>query len=338
MRSLSIDTQRTIISMLENGDSCHQIAARLGVGHSTVAELCSQITGSLTKNPGGCPVKLSLYDRHKLVRLVTTGKANTAIQLCCEFQNITNTTISTQTICNALKKEDLVARAKVKKPLLSRCHIKQRLDFAHKYQHWTVADWEHVVWSDETKINRLASDGRQWVWKKPGAPLTAQHVKPTVKFGGGSVMIWGCMTVHGVGLMCRIEGKMDASLYEQILEEDFLGTVDYYEMDREDLVFQQDGDPKHRSKLAQKWFKNNGIKVLDWPAQSPDLNPIEHLWSILKFRLAAYPTPPSGIEELWKRVEVEWEKIPKEECLKLINSMPKRVEALLKAKGGYTKY
>jgi hypothetical protein len=66
--------------------------------------------------------------------------------------------------------------------------------------------------------------------------------------------------------------------------------------------------------------------------------PIEHLWTIIKFCLAAYPTPPPSIEELWRRVEVEWEKIPKEECLNLINSMPRKVAALLKAKGGYTKY
>ena len=98
-------------------------------------------------------------------------------------------------------------------------------------------DWACVIWSDETKINRLGSDGRQWVWKKAGAPLTAQHVKPTVKFGGGSVMIWGCMTVHGVGLMCRIEGKIDASLYREILRDELQGTVEYYEIDKEDLIF-----------------------------------------------------------------------------------------------------
>jgi hypothetical protein len=186
------------------------------------------------------------------VRLVTTGKANTATQLKRELQTITNITVCPQTIHNTLKKEDLMARAKVKKPLLLCCHIKQQLDFAHKYQHWTEADWACVIWSDETKVNRLASDGRQWVWKRAGAPLTAQHVTPTVKFGGGSVMVWGCMTVHGVGLMCRIEGKMDASLYQEILEDELQGTVDYYEMDREDLIFQQDNDPKHTSKLAQK--------------------------------------------------------------------------------------
>ena len=151
-------------------------------------------------------------------------------------------------------------------------------------------------------------------------------------------MIWGCMTVHGVGLMCRIEGKMDASLYREILRDELQGTVEYYGMDKEDLIFQQDGDLKHRSGLAQKQLKDNGFKILDWPAQSPDLNPIEHLWSMLKFRLAAYPTEPQSIEELWKRVEAEWEKIPKEDCLKLINSMPRRVAAVLKVKGGYTKY
>ena len=138
--------------------------------------------------------------------------------------------------------------------------------------------------------------------------------------------------------MCRIEGKMDASLYEEILEDEFLGTVEFYGMDREDIIFQQDNDPKHTFRHAQKWFKNNAIEVLDWPAQSPDLNPIEHLWSILKFHLAAYPDEPPSIQELWRRIEVEWEKITKDECLKLINSMPRRVAAVLKAKGGYTKY
>jgi DDE superfamily endonuclease len=75
-----------------------------------------------------------------------------------------------------------------------------------------------------------------------------------------------------------------------------------------------------------------------WPAQSPDLNPIEHLWGVLKRRLARHEHPPSGIHELWERIEDDWEAIPAEECQKLIESMPRRVQAVLKAKGGYTKY
>ena len=80
------------------------------------------------------------------------------------------------------------------------------------------------------------------------------------------------------------------------------------------------------------------MELLDWPAQSPDLNPIEHLWVHLKQQLNSYPTQPTSIHELWLRVEAEWEKIPKEVCLNLISSMPRRVEAVLKAKGGYVDY
>ena len=90
--------------------------------------------------------------------------------------------------------------------------------------------------------------------------------------------------------------------------------------------------------MAQKWFSENHIKVLEWPAQSPDLNPIEHLWCHLKKQLQEYPSPPKGVWELWERVEVEWPKIEAEGCQKLIESMPRRLNAVIKAKGGHTKY
>ena len=75
-----------------------------------------------------------------------------------------------------------------------------------------------------------------------------------------------------------------------------------------------------------------------WLAQSPDLNPIEHSWGYLKRRFAEYEHPPNGIIELWERIQVEWDKIPVEECQKLIESMARRIQAVLRAKGGYTKY
>ncbi len=91
-------------------------------------------------------------------------------------------------------------------------------------------------------------------------------------------------------------------------------------------------------KKAKDWFQDNGFNVLPWPAQSPDLNPIEHLWDHLKKKLGGYDKAPSGMIELWERVEEVWEKIDTEVCQNLIESMPRRVEAVLKAKGGYTKY
>ena len=74
--------------------------------------------------------------------------------------------------------------------------------------------------------------------------------------------------------------------------------------------------------------------MVDWPAQSPDLNPIEHL----KRRQANCEAMPSGVHELWERVQVEWERISKEECVHLIESMPRRIAEVLRMKGGHTKY
>ena len=150
--------------------------------------------------------------------------------------------------------------------------------------------------------------------------------------------MWGCMFWEGIGHATRIEGNMDAQLYCSILEDELQQSLEFYHKTPDDIIFQQDNDPKHTSKLAQRWFNDHGYTVMKWPAQSPDINPIEHLWWDLKRRLAKYETPPSGVEELWECCQVEWEKIPKEVGQNLIESMPRRVQAVIKAKGGYTKY
>ena len=188
MCSLSAKQRSNIIFMLQNGNSVHKIAAKLGVGKSTVGEVQSEMQSPLKENLRGHPSKLT-QDCHYIIQLITTGKADTATQIHCHLSTMTNTLPSIQTIWNALKKEDLVAQVKVKKPFLSKKHRKAHLEFAQKYEYWTVEDWKHVMFTDETKINHIRSDGRQWVWKKQGSPLLPQHIQQTVKFNGGHIMI-----------------------------------------------------------------------------------------------------------------------------------------------------
>ena len=335
-----ISSQRVIdaVSLLQKGFSYNFVASRLSLSKTTIHRIKKKHLPDVKNVLPGRPPLLSVQQTRSIVRKITSGQLDTAVDAQKSLREQDFVQVSAQTVRRVLKKSGMKSAVKRKKPLLSRKHKKARFEFATKYQNWTVEDWKNVIWSDETKVNRLGSDGRKWGWKHQGDQLKFNHVLPTLKYGGGSIMIWGCMVSEGPGFLAKIDGGLDAELYCRILSEELQNTIDWYSMDRNKIIFQHDNDPKHTAKKTKEWIQQNGIQVLDWPAQSPDLNPIEMLWINLKRRLANYEEISKGVQELWERVEVEWDKIPKEDCLNLIESMPKRIAEVLKAKGGYTIY
>ena len=141
------------------------------------------------------------------------------------------------------------------------------------------------------------------------------------------------MSQAGVRNCCKTNGRINGDLHTVILNEDVVDSISHFGKTPSDITFQQDNDTKHTCKKAKEWFKNHQIKLMSWLAQSPDLNPTEHLWEHLKRRLGEYPTPPGGILELWERVEKEWEAIPQSVCRDLVESMPRKVAAVIEAKG-----
>jgi hypothetical protein len=273
------------------------------------------------------------------MRQITTGKLDNAVQATKFINNIISNPVHPQTVRNVLKEHHFKSVVKKKCPLLKYHHRQAHLKFAKYHENWTVEDWKRVLWTDETKINRIGSDGRVYTWKKKEEDLSDRTTIPTVKHGGGNgLMVWGCMGWNGVGKLVEVVGTMNSQQYCDILEEGVEESFEKLDIPKEERIFQQDNDPKHTSKLAEKWFQDKGIQVLVWPAQSPDLNPIEHLWVHLKRSLLQYPTPPKGVYELWDRLEEQWNKIGPETCQNLIESMPRRIQAVIKAKGGHTNY
>ncbi len=204
-------------------------------------------------------------------------------------------------------------------------HKKARKQFAEDKQTKGMDYWNHVLWSDETKINLFGSDGVKRVWQQPGEEYKDKCVLPTVKHGGGSVMVWGWMSAAGTGELQFIERTMNANMYCDILKQR-LGRR---------AVFQDDNDPKHTSKTTTALLKKLRVKVMDWPSMSPDLNPIEHLWGILKRKVEERKV--SNIHQL-RDVVMEWKRTPVATCEALVNSMPKRVKAVLENNGGHTNY
>ncbi|KAG0761216.1 hypothetical protein G6F22_018932 [Rhizopus arrhizus] len=144
------------------------------------------------------------------------------------------------------------ARIKKHKPFLKAIHMKKRLAWANAHKDWTKDDWRRMVFSDETKVNVWGSDGVKYYWKRVDDKLRFHHLDLTVKGGGGSVMMWGCITYDDPGYACRIyDGTMKKEDYVHILDTTLMDTLNYYNYDPKSIYFQQDNDPKHTSKVAK---------------------------------------------------------------------------------------
>lgn len=172
------------------------------------------------------------------------------------------------------------------------------------------------------------------VRRLPGKKLDPRNCKISFKHGGGNVMVWTCFSANGVGPFHKIDGKMDRFMYKNILETKMIPHAEWNMPLR--WVFQQDNDPKHTSMLVKEFLEENGVQVLDWPAQSPDLNPIENLFAILKRSVSGKRF--KNRNELFETLETEWRRIPECVIINLIESMPRRCAEVIKNKGLYTKY
>ncbi len=143
-----------------------------------------------------------------------------------------------------------------------------------------------------------------WVYggRKRGEAQNPRCLRSSVKFPQ-SVMVWGAMSSAGVGPLCFLRSKVNTAVYQEVLEHFMLPAADQLYGDA-DFIFQQDLAPAHTAKATSTWFKDHGIPVLNWPANSPDLNPIENLWGIVKRKMRY--ARPNNAEELKAAIKATW--------------------------------
>jgi transposase len=315
-----------------------KIATFLAIPVSTVKDIVRHYREhkqvSPLKRSGRPTLTDERIDRH-IIREVSKDRTVSAAKLVEKVRNDFGVEVSESTVRNRIKAEGFNGRAARKKPFLSKKHMDARLQYARQYEHYGDDEWKHVIFSDETSVEPHGATGRVWVWRKPGEEMNPACLRPTFKSGRVCLMVWGCITWEGVGALHVCNQSVNGVYYKSILEQNLHATVDVMGLSS-NYEFVQDGAPAHRASVVRSYLNENGIRLLNHPAQSPDLNPIENIWAIIKRQLSQKPA--TSIEDLKTRIQELWYDIDPSVVQGLYRTMPRRIQDVLKTRGGHTRY
>lgn len=275
----------------------------------------------------GRPRITSIAEDRKIVITSKRNRFKTAPIIAAEMNKHRQRKMSSVTVKRRLIEIGLNGRVAAKKPLLRPTNLKKRLQFAKDHLDWTFEDWSKVLWTDESKFEIFSSKRRVYVRRFKHERAAKYCIAPTVKHGGGNVMVWGCFSAAGIGDLVQVTGRMKKEQYQDIILKHAESSG--FRLIGAGFTLQQDNDPKHNKKVHQGMFN-----WMDWPSQSPDFNPIELLWDELDRKVRI--DPPTSTADLLRKLQQHWKKITPECIEKLLRRMPKLCAAVIKAKGGHT--
>lgn len=327
------------LGMLEAGRSTRQVAAALNVNQSTVHRLQQRYaaTGSSADRhrPGRPRVTTQNQDHYIRVQHLR-NRFRTATATASETIGTHGRQLSARTVRNRLRVEGIRPRRPFVGAILTRRHRDARLQWCNRHRYWNLQRWSSVVFSDEKKFQCHRADGRQRVYRRVHERYAPACVRQINRWGGPSVMMWAAISANHRSQLYFIDGNLNAVRYrDEILQPivvPFLGQVG------PNAMFQQDNARPHVARVCLQFLEDNDVDVLDWPSMSPDLNPIENLWSLLSTRLYGREHPPQTQQQLRVALREEWAAIPQEQIRRLCLSMRRRINATINTHGGHINY
>jgi transposase len=340
MKSTPHATVQNAIVLFQHGKTTREAAHELGISASMAGKIRKDNKENLPEPPkAGAHCKVSALTKRDLARKFDTGELRTLRDGQHYIESVEGRHVHVESVRNYVEEEGLRSYMRQDRPALTRLQKKARFAFAERWRHKDVEWWKNVMFSDETSVSRFGTFGRRFYLKRPrNKTPRPHHKKGTKQGGGGKICLWGCLTYRAPGDLCRLSGYMDAETYVDVLKSYVIRTWKFYELKPKNLIFQQDNASAHTAKLSKAYLAKQKIAVLEWPANSPDLNIIEHVWAYMNRELDRYDTYPETMDDLWERVQVVWENMSLDFIHNLYNSIPHRIEQLYARGGDNTDY
>jgi len=337
---LQANIRNQAIGMLQAGQTQRNVAFQFGVSQSVISRVWTRFqgTGTVNERPrSGRPRATTQRQDRYIALLARRQRFQAAPRLANQFNVATGLRITPQTLRNRLHTANLRAYRPVVRPRLLPRHRQARLEFARQHVNWDRPRWEPVLFTDESRFCLEFHDGRRHVWREPRQRYCQASVAEHNQFGGGSVMIWGGITLRGrTDIVAIRNGTLNGIRYrDEILHPVvglFAGAIG------PDFILMNDNAHPHRARVVEEYLQRESIDRMEWPAVSPDLNPIEHVWDQLQRQLSQRPNQPQTLDDLENSLREEWNNLPQQNIVNLIMSMQRRCQAVLNAHGGHTEY
>lgn len=339
-RNLTREECAQAVILVEEGWSYRRIGQRFGVSHTSVSRILQRYreTGEHSRRPGQGRNRATNAIQDRFLRLsALRQRFVTASCLQSQLLEVEGVRVSTETVRQRLREANLRPRIPARGPALTVDHRRARLNFARNHVGWLEADWERVLFTDESRFCLYNCDRRVRVYRRPNERYAQCNFMNTTLFGGGSVMVWGGISLTSrTDLVVLNNGNLNAERYIlDILEQHVVPYAPYI---GPDFLLMQDNARPHTAQVVQNYLTEVEINVMEWPARSPDLNPIEHLWDILGRRLRDQPNPPNNLQEVGFRLVQIWNDLDQNDIRSLILSMGRRCQSTILSRGGNTRY
>ncbi len=340
-----MDTPQAIRALIirhhENGKSIRMISRDTNVPKSTVSDIITmhqRYGNHNVRRRGNCGRRrLFTPPMDRLIARYSVSNPQATSRRIREMVGNGVTEASLPTYRRCLRRTGVLTYRPVIAPRLSPAQRLARLQWARQHLHWSVEDWQCVVFSDEAAFD-VTPARSQHVRRRRDVHLSSEHTRQHRSFLQ-KVMMWGCFSYRGPGPLVPIEGNMNANKYRETLNEHLVPQVNAWFAARiRRCIFQQDNAPCHKALMVRQFLDNQRFQVMNWPPYSPDISPIENLWAIIKRKL--HVTAIVSRPELIVKVQDIWRTDPDivRHCEELIRSMPRRIAACVAARGGPINY